>query len=305
MMRTIIFVFISVILESRGYGKIVGDCSPQVDMPCTLHKLTGNDCSPVNLRTEFPFFETNTAKFPGKPGSFDAVGSYRYYPTYNRWYPEVNLTFTAPQNTGKNYVKGFEVTRYDASSSKRPTCYILDLSNVIWDENSVADMHTKFRLDLYPLNPADPRYFAFEVYALPKQENREDRFDQYLQKFIQFPVYIPVNDRSPRNWLAMIYYTKDSNLGTINVTIEQPPAEYNFTLFEYSLVHSGSIVPFILEKSKKTWYQFKRVPTGVYKIWVKPVKDEGHCPCKDVTGQICDHCTKTMTKNFSFNYSLF
>lgn len=42
-------------------------------------------------------------------------------------------------SAGINYVKGFEVTRYDLSNQL--TCFILDLSNITWDENSMEGMN--------------------------------------------------------------------------------------------------------------------------------------------------------------------
>lgn len=37
------------------------------------------------------------------------------------------------------FVKGFEIVRYDITN--KPSCYILDLSNVTWDENSLEQMN--------------------------------------------------------------------------------------------------------------------------------------------------------------------
>lgn len=56
-----------------------------------------SDCSPVNMLERFPFYETNTTKFPGKPGSFVDDASYRQH-SNGHWYPAVNLSFTTPQN---------------------------------------------------------------------------------------------------------------------------------------------------------------------------------------------------------------
>lgn len=47
-------------------------------------------------------------------------------------------------------------------------------------------LQTQFQLELWPLNNADPIAFKFEAYALPKQRDRDDKYDQYLKLYIKF-----------------------------------------------------------------------------------------------------------------------
>ncbi|XP_060581366.1 uncharacterized protein LOC132737981 [Ruditapes philippinarum] len=286
------------VVSNKGYG-IEGGCSPKLDVPCEFIRYTGEECSPENMLKKFPFYETSTAKFPGKPGSFEADASYKFYPKYNKWYPAVNLTFTMPQNAGKNYVKGFEVTRYESSNTI--SCYILDLSNITWDENSLTELDTLFWLYMWPLNPNPLPLYRFELYTLPKQENREDRFDHYLNLNIEFQGYTSSSTETARDWRSTISLSKNNNAGTINVTIATPPTKFGFTLFEYSLLDnkSGSILK--SENSRQHWHVFTGVTTGSYKIWVIPVRDGSFCPCKEES--VCKSCITTSTTGFFFNYT--
>lgn len=298
MMWIITCVVILVFIDSKGYGQLTGGCSPQLEMPCDWQRFTGSDCSPVNMLERFPFYETNTTKFPGKPGSFVDDASYRQH-SNGHWYPAVNLSFTTPQNAGINYVKGFEVTRYDLSNQL--TCFILDLSNITWDENSMEGMNTQFWVDMFPLNPNPYPLYRFELYALPKQTNKENRFDHYLNLNIEFQGYKPSNPDSPREWKATISVSKNSNAGTVNVTIATPPEKYKFTVFEYSLVDNASDSIIKFKESRQLWYEFTDVTTGVYKIWVKPMRDGSFCPCG--VDLVCYHCKTTETMSFIFNYT--
>lgn len=249
------------------FGYLQSDCSPTENIPCTQHRYNNDDCSPISLREKFPnIYETNSSGFPGKPGSLDAKARYRQY-LNEKWYPEVNLTFTTPQNAGKNSVRGFLVTRTDAYYN--PSCYILDLSNVTWNVNSLEEMETIFHLDMFPIPKIDgqPVFAHFELYALPLPATRLEKYDHFLQLFIEFPSqYDPSPTRE--NWKASIYFSQKSEEGKINVTISPPPPEFGFTQFLYRL------------EKNTTWEQqawsvelthtFTRVPSGTYRITVSP-----------------------------------
>ncbi|KAL4224935.1 hypothetical protein ACF0H5_015631 [Mactra antiquata] len=301
MLRWIICI-ICVLRGGEVNGILMGDC-PGVDLPCTLHRFSGVACLPDTLNLEFPgMYQTNTSNFPGMPGSLDISAKYKYFALRDLYKPEINLTFTPPQSGAKNYVKGFEIFR--TSSEPDISCYILDLSNVTWNDD-INELSTQFRLELFPLKY---RFNSFTLYALPKQQKKDEVYDQHIIKYVELPEY--VDGRKAGSWKASVYKTENNNEGSINVTIDPPPEEFGFTRFEYTLLDATTGIihdQYLLDKLS---VEFKELyENHTYKVWVKPfdpyyqTMDKDQCLCLDADELACQPCTTTTTRSFLYHYT--
>ncbi|KAK3576676.1 hypothetical protein CHS0354_004964 [Potamilus streckersoni] len=252
-------------------------------IPCAVYSYKDEACMLPQLSDLHPglYQPTNEGAFPGPPGLLSAM-IYENSTLYG-----LNITFMLPKSGNVSNLEGFEL-QYVNSQVYGESCRIVDLSNqTLMPENR----ETVFFVMLYPVKVSTTYYLMLKSLPLSPEMNS-----------IAIGITVPYkrNVKVAMDWSTSISFKNNSYLRQVCLVFKKPPAEFNFTQFEVTLMPLP--VTEQLRKQRIIIYTFdhtfRDVIPGQYYLQVKPVDDfTGNCICRD-TSNICQQCITTETFPF-------
>lgn len=210
-------------------------------------------------------------------------------------YAKGTFYFTPPQDGSIALLKGFEVMQYK-SSQTLPTCHIFDLSEANW-QDGIQDFETLFSLVLFPMAPG--LEYALSLYTLPKLP---PKYEKYKDLQLTVRTSNVAQGKEARFWAASISYHLNPTEREVLVSFTKPLEKHGFKEYEVTLKNliAGQRQSVFITEYQHT---FTEVVSGIYEIWVLPLKERGGCSCRE--GELeCHVCSTTRTANFTFEYDL-
>lgn len=291
-MITVIFLSTLVFSLARSEFQILHHqrLSPWI----TYYSPDDNDCSEKGRFEQFPHIystHNDSSITIGSPLNF-TVDSFNREALElggkkNYFYPGVAISFYPPQY-------GFEsVTGYEVLLRRNRGCVVMDFTNTHWSQEK------RIEVELFPLYGLV--HYQLTLSSLPKYNETSQSETSHFTTG-QYAKYRNVDRSLPpsANWYADVAYdiitamvTGNATTSSIEIVFSKPPVQYNFELFEITLVPKDGGSNVRRAKTPKLFHVFENVPAGKYKVMIKPVDEffshAGRCLCRQADGA-CSNC---------------